>query len=109
MFELYEGLKVGSEWLVSRFKHLHYINLDPVNIAKRLTMIIKTLLVTGGEYYGSYISSTEILRDLEDAQSTWSLAASLASPRSWFSVATIDNTVFVLGNYPSIIWTPNFI
>ena len=60
------------------------------NIKHLIINMMQTLLVTGG-IFGS---STEIYR-----HSAWSYAASLPSPRSYFSAATVDNSVFVFGKF----------
>ena len=53
------------------------------------------MVVEGGGWDGSeMLSSTEIY-----VNSAWSSAASLPSPRSFISSATVNNSVFVFGLY----------
>ena len=56
-------------------------------------MILQTLLVTGGD---NGVSSSELY---VDSASAWSYAASLPSPRSSLTAATLGNSVFVFGDY----------
>ena len=60
---------------------------------------MQTLLVTGGaDAWGNLLSSTEIYLDV-DSTSAWSYAASLPSGRECMVSATLDNSVFVFGEY----------
>ena len=62
---------------------------------------MQTLLVTGGaDATGNLLSSTEIYLDV-DSTSAWSYAASLPSARECMVSATLDNSVFVFGEYTS--------
>ena len=59
--------------------------------------MMQTLLVTGGaDASENFHSSTEIY---SDSTATWSFAAPLPSPRQTIMSATLDNSVFVFGEY----------
>ena len=55
-------------------------------------------MVTGGHASEQHLSSTEIYVNL-----AWSYAASLPSPRSYLSAATVINSVLVFGKILSIL------
>ena len=59
--------------------------------------MMKTLLVTGGkDSEKNLLSSTEIY---VDSASAWSFAAPLPSARYDFPAASLDNSVFVFGQF----------
>jgi len=57
---------------------------------------LQTLLVTGGSYYGDYISSTELL---VGTASAWVNTGELPSPRQALRGANINNRVVMTGGY----------
>jgi len=57
---------------------------------------LQTLLVTGGSYYGDYLSSTELL---VGTASAWVNTGELPSPRQGLRGANIDNRVIMTGGY----------
>ena len=59
-------------------------------------MIFQTYLVSGGNYDGDYLSSTELL---VETASAWVYSGSLPSPRSGLRGANIDNKVLMTGNW----------
>ena len=62
--------------------------------------MMKTLLVTGGkDSQENLLSSTEINVDPAWHASVWSFAAPLPSARYDFPAASLDNSVFVFGQF----------
>ena len=55
----------------------------------------QTYLVTGGFYYGDYLSSTELL---VETSATWEFTGQLPTPRSGLRGANIDGRILMTGN-----------
>ena len=71
--------------------------LKECNIINQYQSMMQTLLVTGGaDASENFLSSTEIY---SDSTATWSFASALPSPRQTIMSATLDNSVFVFGEY----------
>ena len=71
--------------------------LKEYKIINQYQLMMQTLLVTGGaDASENFLSSTEIY---SDSTATWSFASALPSPRQTIMSATLDNSVFVFGEY----------